>query len=42
MPKVAGVSNGVKTEDRTDLGSSFWTGKSPCWELCNCPDVHKE
>ncbi len=41
MPKVAEVANGIQTEDRTDKKANFWTDKSPCWDLCNCPDVIK-
>jgi len=28
-------------EVQEERGVNFWTGKSPCWELCNCPEMIK-
>ena len=41
MVKVAEGTNAVQADGQTDDKYNFWSGKSPCWELCNCPDVIK-
>jgi hypothetical protein len=34
LNKVAQSSTGDKT--------NFWSGKSPCWEMCHCPAMIRE
>ena len=29
-----------KVQATEDLG--FWEGKTPCWEMCNCPSALKQ
>ena len=37
MPQVV-----EEREIKYEEGISFWTGKTPCWEMCQCPQMIKE
>ena len=39
--EVQQVIEGVKGKPSFDQGTGFWTEKTPCWEMCHCPDMIK-
>ncbi len=37
--RVRSVIQELQDEDRQSI--SFWQGKTPCWEMCHCPESIK-
>ena len=36
IEKVVAEAKGVI---QCEMGDGFWEGKTPCWEICHCPEV---
>jgi len=31
----------MESKSARELGKGFWEGKTPCWEMCRCPEMIK-